>query len=133
MKRFLLALLTGALVALPAHAQTKRDTAFAAKAKVALDSIARDKTAPQYSRRNQTRLRSWVDSLLMGTAKPDSVIVPPPPPPDTTTPPPPPPPDTSVSIATLAELPRTVPAFAIPAPTRAYTVTSNLQAALDTA
>lgn len=132
MKRFLLALLTGALVALPAHAQTKRDTAFAAKAKVALDSIARDKTAPQYSRRNQTRLRSWVDSLLMGPAKPDSVIVLPPPP-DTTTPPPPPPDTDSTSIAAPAELPRSVPSFTIPPATRTYTITSDLQRAIDTA
>lgn len=125
----------GALVALfscPLAAQTKRDTAFAAKAKVALDSIARDKTAPQYSRRNQTRLRSWVDSLLMGPAKPDSVIVLPPPP-DTTTPPPPPP-DTG-SIATRAELPRAVPTFTIPTSTRVVNVAAgaDLQAAINAA
>ena len=48
-------------------------------------------------------------------------------------PPPPPPPDTSTVVATLAELPRSVPAPTFAKATRVVRVTRNLQSALDAA
>lgn len=212
------------------YAQTARDTTFVTKSRADLDSIARDKTAPQYSKRAQTRLRARMDSLLRGapTPPPDTVVTPnqPPtarnvvvcadltlictsdasastddgglanltvtttwgdgqsstgvkpshqfatpgtynvqvtvtdrgglsdragrivtvgvpapdsvvPPVDTATPPPlpPPPADTTQSIALPAALPRSVPSFTIPAPTRVVNVGAgmSLQAAIDNA
>jgi hypothetical protein len=101
--------------------------------------------------------RKAIENAMAHAARIDSlaatiVVVPPPPPPpdttvvvdttpppDTVTPPPPPPVDTvrppvdTVTLAARAELPRSVPAFSVPAATRSYVVTSGLQAALDTA
>jgi hypothetical protein len=125
-----------------AQAPTARDTAFAVKARRDLDSLARDKTAPSYSKRAQIRLRARVDSLLRAPVAsppvpPVDTVVPSPPPVDTVTPPPPPPPVTTTdTIAQRAELPRAVPAPVFGKALRvvnvlAGTITGDLQGALN--
>lgn len=141
--RHLIALL---LLAAPLGAQqqpTARDTALAVivrarvtdSIRVATDSLERErrrKPGPRVTALDRyitwyRRYAARADSLLRAHLTPVVIVQQPPP-------------DTVIvadsgSIATRAELPRTVPTFAVPAPTRVVTVPAggDLQAALTTA
>lgn len=138
-RRGALALQLLLLAAAPLAAQgTAGDTAFVRATKADLDSIARDRSAPQYSKRAQSRIRARADSLLAAS------IVVAKPPADTAAPPvvvtPGAPPGTIFSHpfaplpngALFAELPRDTVSLDVPAPTRTIRVVS-LQQAYDTA
>lgn len=122
---------------------TAADTALAARTKAtATDSIRVANDSIRLERKRQQGVRvtfldrftariaraaARVDSLLAEHRTP--VVIVQQPPPDTTTPKPDtgvvveqPPPDTLTSIAAAAALPRTLPTFAIPAPTRTVRV-----------
>lgn len=130
----LLAVLTLQSPADSAHVRAQRVRLDSSS--LALDSLRRwcrvaGYTSPKYLRKvcpialasPDKRARRSEDSLL--------IPAPPPPPPVDTqpTPPPPPPPPSSG----VAELPRSVPTFPYPTPTRTVVVTSNLQTALNNA
>jgi hypothetical protein len=124
---------------------TTRVKALVAHDTMDLDSIARDRGAPQYSKRAQARIRARTDSILAAirvraettivvdtTQHPDTTVVV-----DTTTPPPPPPapaPDTAGVVA-LAALPLSEPSAAYPTGLTTVPVVAgaSLQAAIDNA
>lgn len=138
----------------PLEAQGVRDSALVRVVKQNLDSIARDKGAPAYSKRAQLRIRAAADSFLtrvvvqpaptpspapapVPTPSPDTVVIvtqppsPLPPPVVVDTSPPPIAVPAGVSLATL---PRTRVDTRYPtAAFRALTVAGNVQAALDSA
>lgn len=157
--RLSLVTLLALVLAIPAHAQGAKDSALVRGNKIDLDSIARDKTAPAYSKRAQARIRARDSLFLVRTVTPPPVTQPPvvqppvvvadstptqptPPAPTPTPAPVPSPVPTSVIFshpfappsngAVLAELPRDTVDVSYPAITRRILVTS-LQAAIDTA
>lgn len=148
-------------VASPLGAQGAKDSALVRANRMDLDSIARDKTAPGYSKRAQARIRMRDSLFLVRTVTPAPTPAPTPttePAPTPTTPPvivvdstpttPPPvvvtpgaPPGPVLFThpiappangAVLAELPRDTVDVSWPASARRYSCT-NLQACLDTA
>ena len=143
MKRIALALLAGAFFVPPLVAQTAGDTAHVKVQRIALDSLqwtvqpalaryCATKNPAAYIKavcpilaRMLTRLQGGETAHLVAVAPPDTGTKPPP---DTVVKPPP----DSGSLATPPVLPASAN-LAVPAASRSYVVTGNLQQALDTA